>query len=86
MGRDLGYQLKSICRAESILSALPKSLGKRNVIEAFDQAYPQSTLRTELAKHTNLARWAILARFDLLFQPDLTFSECTVPRSDFWER
>lgn len=53
--------MKSICRAESILSALPKSLGKSNVIEAFDRSYPQSTLMTELAKPTNLARWAILA-------------------------
>ena len=56
--------MKSVCRAESIFSALSKNLGKRNVIEAFDQSYPQSTLRTELAKHTNLTRWAILAVFD----------------------
>ena len=61
MGEILGYRLKSIYCAESTLSALPKSRGKRNVIEAFDQSYPQSTLMTELAKHTNLARWAILA-------------------------
>ena len=47
--------------AESILSALPKSIGKRNVIEPFDRSYPQSTLMIELAKTTKLARWAILA-------------------------
>jgi hypothetical protein len=62
VGRDLVYQLKSLHSPESILSALHKSLGKRNVIEAFDQSYYQSNLMTELAKPTNLARWAILAR------------------------
>ncbi len=62
MGRDLGYQLKSICRAESILSALTKILGKKNVIEAFARSYTQSNLMTKLAKPTNLARWAILAK------------------------
>jgi hypothetical protein len=54
--------VKPLHSAESILSALPKSIGKRNVIEPFDRSYPQSTLRIELAKTTKLARWAILAR------------------------
>jgi len=53
--------------AESILSALPKSIGKRNVIEPFDRSNHQSTLMIELAKTKKLARWAILAHsLDLL--------------------
>ena len=51
----------SVRSTESVLSALPKSLGKRNVIEAFDRSYPQGNLMTKLAKYTDLARWAILA-------------------------
>jgi len=66
---ELGHQLKSLYRAESILSALPKSLGKKNVIETFVRSYPQSNLMNELAKPTNLARWAILARLGGMARP-----------------
>lgn len=44
-----------------LLSVLPKSLRKKNVIEAFDRSYLYSNLMTKVAKPTNLARWAILA-------------------------
>ncbi|MDV3002992.1 MAG: hypothetical protein N5P05_004647 (plasmid) [Chroococcopsis gigantea SAG 12.99] len=57
------YSVEPLHSAESILSALLKSIGKKNVIEPFDQSYTQSTLMIELAKTTKLARWAFLANF-----------------------